>query len=80
MCASKLAGPLAGRHAQICCGIGCVCNMGGKWLELLKEVAPSVKRVAVLRDRGIPQGIGQLGPIQSLGPSLGEFGPRSKMP
>jgi putative ABC transport system substrate-binding protein len=46
-------------------------GMGGKWLELLKEAAPSVKRVAVLRDPGIPQGIGQFGAIQSLGPSLG---------
>jgi putative tryptophan/tyrosine transport system substrate-binding protein len=45
--------------------------MSGKWLELLKEVAPSVKRVAVLRDPGIPQGIGQFGAVQSLGPSLG---------
>ena len=43
----------------------------GKWLELLKEIAPSVKRVAVLRDSGIAQGIGQFGAIQSLGPSLG---------
>src|SRR5262249_13072949 len=40
-------------------------GMGGKWLELLKEVAPSVKRVAVVRDPGIPQGIGQFGAIQS---------------
>jgi putative ABC transport system substrate-binding protein len=46
-------------------------GMSGKWLELLKEVAPSVKRVAVLRDPGIPQGIGQFGAVQSLGPSLG---------
>jgi ABC-type uncharacterized transport system substrate-binding protein len=43
----------------------------GKWLELLKEIAPSVKRVAVLRDPAIAQGIGQFGAIQSLGPSLG---------
>src|SRR5262245_19349722 len=46
-------------------------SMSGKWLELLKEVAPAVKRVAVLRDPSIPQGIGQFGAIQSLGPSLG---------
>jgi putative ABC transport system substrate-binding protein len=45
--------------------------MSGKWLELLKEVAPVVKRVAVLRDASIPQGIGQFGAVQSLGPSLG---------
>ena len=46
-------------------------GMSAKWLELLKEVAPAVKRVAVLRDPGIPQGIGQFGAVQSLGPSLG---------
>jgi ABC-type uncharacterized transport system substrate-binding protein len=46
-------------------------SMSGKWLEPLKEVVPSVKRVAVLRDPVIPQGIGQFGAIQSLGPSLG---------
>jgi putative ABC transport system substrate-binding protein len=46
-------------------------SMSGKWLELLKEVAPTMKRVAVLRDPGIPQGIGQFGAVQSLGPSLG---------
>src|SRR5262245_18719051 len=45
--------------------------MSAKWLELLKEIAPSVKRVAVLRDSSIPQGIGQFGAVQSLGPSLG---------
>src|SRR5262249_29963928 len=43
----------------------------GKWLELLKEVAPHVTRVAVLRDPTIPAGIGQTGAIQSVGPSLG---------
>jgi putative tryptophan/tyrosine transport system substrate-binding protein len=46
-------------------------SMSAKWLELLKEVAPAVKRVAVLRDASIPQGIGQFGAVQSLGPSLG---------
>ena len=43
----------------------------GKWLELLKEVAPHVTRVAVLRDPTIPAGIGQTGAIQSVAPSLG---------
>src|SRR5262245_45784745 len=38
----------------------------GKWLELLKEVAPHVTRVAVLRDPTIPAGIGQTGAIQSV--------------
>jgi putative ABC transport system substrate-binding protein len=43
----------------------------GKWLELLKEVAPQVTRVAVLRDPTIASGIGQTGAIQSVAPSLG---------
>ncbi len=46
-------------------------GMSGKWLELLKEVAPSVRRAAVLRDPALPVGIGQLGAIQSAAPSFG---------
>jgi putative ABC transport system substrate-binding protein len=46
-------------------------GMGGKWLELLKEIAPRVTRAALLRDAAIPQGIGQFGAIQSVAPSLG---------
>ena len=45
--------------------------MGGKWLELLKEIAPRVTRAAVLRDAAIASGIGQFGAIQSVAPSLG---------
>jgi ABC-type uncharacterized transport system substrate-binding protein len=41
----------------------------GKWLELIKELAPRVTRVAVLRDLII--GLAQLGAIQSVAPSLG---------
>jgi ABC-type uncharacterized transport system substrate-binding protein len=41
----------------------------GKWVELLKEIAPGVRRVAVLRDLTI--GIGQLAAIQAVAPSLG---------
>ena len=41
-------------------------SMGGKWLELLKAVAPSVTRVAVLRDAFITAGTGQFGAIQSV--------------
>lgn len=43
----------------------------GKWLELLKQIAPNVTRAAVLRDPVIAQGIGQFGAIQSAAPSLG---------
>jgi putative ABC transport system substrate-binding protein len=45
-------------------------SMGGKWLELLKEIAPGVSRVAVLRDPALPSGTGQFGAIQALAPSL----------
>ena len=46
-------------------------GMGAKWLELLKEIAPNVRRVAVLRDSAIAAGIGQFGAIQSVAPTLG---------
>ena len=45
-------------------------SMGGKWLELLKEIAPSVTRAAVLRDPGSPPGIGNFAVIQAVAPSL----------
>ncbi|HMF20820.1 MAG TPA: ABC transporter substrate binding protein, partial [Pseudolabrys sp.] len=45
--------------------------MSGKWLELLKQIAPGVTRVAVLRDPAITAGIGQFAVIQSVAPSLG---------
>jgi ABC-type uncharacterized transport system substrate-binding protein len=46
-------------------------SMTGKWLELLKEVAPRVTRVAVLRDPAVASGIGQFGAVQIVAPSLG---------
>jgi putative ABC transport system substrate-binding protein len=46
-------------------------GFAGKWLELLKEVAPRVKRVAVLRDSAIASQIALFGSIQSVAPSLG---------
>lgn len=45
--------------------------IGGKWLELLKEVAPNVRRVAVLRDAGVAAGAGQFGAIQASAPAFG---------
>jgi putative ABC transport system substrate-binding protein len=45
--------------------------MGGKWLELLKEIAPHVRRAAVLRDPAVASGIGQFGAVQIVAPSLG---------
>jgi putative tryptophan/tyrosine transport system substrate-binding protein len=46
-------------------------GVSGKWLELLKQIAPGLKRVAVLRDPTIAAGIGQFAVIQSVSPSLG---------
>jgi len=45
-------------------------SLTGKWLELLKEIAPGVTRAAVLRDPAFPAGIGQLAVIQILAPPL----------
>ena len=46
-------------------------SIGGKWLELLKEISPRVTRAAVLRDAALALGSGQLGAIQALAPSVG---------
>jgi putative ABC transport system substrate-binding protein len=46
-------------------------GISGKWLELLKEMAPRVTRVAVFRDASTALGIGQLGAIQSAAPAFG---------
>ena len=46
-------------------------SLSGKWLELLKEIAPHITRAAVLRDQTNPAGIAQFGAMQALGPSLG---------
>src|SRR5262249_9400883 len=45
-------------------------GMSGKWLELLKEIAPSVTRAAVIRNPTTPAGSGQLGAIQAVAPSF----------
>jgi putative ABC transport system substrate-binding protein len=46
-------------------------SMSGKWLELLKEIAPGVTRAAVLRDPAVASGIGQFGAVQIVAPALG---------
>ena len=46
-------------------------SLSGKWLELLKEIAPSVTRTAVLRDAALSGGVGQFAVIQSVAPTLG---------
>ncbi len=45
-------------------------GMSGKWLELLKEIAPGMTRAAVLRDPAIASGIGQFAAVQAVAPSL----------
>ena len=45
--------------------------ISGKWLELLKEIAPVLTRVAVLRDPAITAGQGLIGAIQAMAPSFG---------
>jgi putative ABC transport system substrate-binding protein len=46
-------------------------GLSGKWLELLKQMAPGVTRAAVLRDAAIASGIGQFAAVQAVAPSLG---------
>jgi putative tryptophan/tyrosine transport system substrate-binding protein len=46
-------------------------GVSGKWLALLKEIAPAVTRAAILRDPSIAAGIGQLAAMQAVAPSLG---------
>jgi putative tryptophan/tyrosine transport system substrate-binding protein len=44
-------------------------SLTGKWPELLKQIAPSVTRAAVLRDLAVPSGVGQFAVIQAMAPS-----------
>ena len=46
-------------------------DISGKWLELLKEIMPGIKRVGVLRDAAITAGIGQWSAIQTAAPGFG---------
>jgi putative ABC transport system substrate-binding protein len=46
-------------------------SLSGKWLELLKQIAPGVTRAAVLRDPTVTAGIGQFAVIQAVAPSVG---------
>jgi ABC-type uncharacterized transport system substrate-binding protein len=46
-------------------------SLSGKWLELLKQIAPTVNRAAIFRDSAIAPGVGQFAVIQSVAPSLG---------
>jgi putative ABC transport system substrate-binding protein len=46
-------------------------SIGAKWLELLKEIAPKVTRVGIVRDPAVSASIGQFAAIQSVAPSFG---------
>jgi putative tryptophan/tyrosine transport system substrate-binding protein len=46
-------------------------GISGKWVELLKQVAPGVTQAAVIRDPALTAGIGQWGAVQTAAPSLG---------
>jgi len=46
-------------------------SFAGKWLDLLKEIAPHLTRVAVFRDDNNPSGIAQFGVIQAMATSVG---------
>jgi putative ABC transport system substrate-binding protein len=46
-------------------------SLAGKWLELLKQIAPGVTRAAIIRDPTNPSGIGQFGVVQAMAPLLG---------
>ena len=46
-------------------------GLSGKWLELLKQIAPQTTRVAVIRDPTVASGVGYFGVIQAAGPSVG---------
>ena len=46
-------------------------SMGGKWLELLKQIAPGITRAAVLRDTTLASGAGEFGAVQTVAPSFG---------
>src|SRR5262245_61628523 len=58
-------------------------NLCGKWLELLKEIAPNVTHAAILRNAGTATGIGQFAVIQAVAPLVGIeviYRPRSNAP
>jgi putative ABC transport system substrate-binding protein len=46
-------------------------SLSGKWLEVLKQIAPGVTRAAVVRDPAVASGIGQFAALQAVAPSLG---------
>jgi len=46
-------------------------SMGGKWLELLKQIAPGITHAAVLRDSSLTSGAAEFGAIQTVAPSFG---------
>jgi putative ABC transport system substrate-binding protein len=61
---------LARPGGNVTCFMAFEYAISGKWLELLKQIVPSLTRAAVLRDAGTPTGIAQLGVIQAVAPAL----------
>jgi putative ABC transport system substrate-binding protein len=61
---------LARPGGNVTCFMNFEYGMGGKWLELLKQIAPSVTRAAVLRDTAQGSGTSQFAAIQAVAPSL----------
>ena len=55
-------------------------SFSGKWVELLKQIAPGVTRAAVLRDQADPSGSGQFAAIQAVGSLLGVRGESDRYP
>jgi putative ABC transport system substrate-binding protein len=46
-------------------------NLSGKWIELLKQIVPGVKRAAIVRDASNPAGVAQFGAIRGAAAPLG---------
>ena len=59
-----------GRAANVTGLLSSEYSISGKWLELLKQIAPNVTRVAVLRSPDTPTGVGQFGVIQAVAQAL----------
>src|SRR5439155_1730196 len=68
---TAMAWPMAARAEHGRNVTGCTqyeYSLAGKWLELLKQIAPNLSRVAVLRDAARGPGIGQFAVIQAMAP------------
>jgi putative ABC transport system substrate-binding protein len=69
--ATGYADSLAGPGGNITGFMTAEYSLAGKWLELIKQAAPGVTRTAILRDPGVPAGLGQFSAIQTAAVPLG---------